>query len=42
MKMKEELGFDLKVNPIITSFKRADKILKRIVLEDALNRMYAY
>ena len=36
MKKKEELGFDLKQNPVISHYKRADKIMKKFLLADAL------
>ena len=42
MKLKEELGFELKTNPVITKLKRADNILKRTLLSDALMQMRHY
>ena len=39
MKLKEELGFELKMNPVITKMKRADEIMKRVLLSDALLRI---
>ena len=42
MKAKEELGFELKMNPVVTNFKKADKILQKLVLCDALYKIKKY
>lgn len=42
MKRKEELGFELKTNPIITKIRRVDKILKRVELQNAFLSLKNY
>ena len=42
MKSKEELGFELKMNPVITEFRKADQILKKLVLANALFQIKKY
>ena len=39
MKKKEELGFNLKENPILSHYTRVDKIVERFLLADALFAM---
>ena len=42
MKAKEELGFELKTNPVITHFRKADQVLKKLVLANALFKIKQY
>ena len=42
MEFKEEFGFELEMNPVITHFKKADKILSKLAMANALFKMKKY